>query len=78
VIINGYTDLKGGIDYNKNLSLKRALAVKKKILNLGYVDEINLEVIGNGEYYPEIRNEDINRRRVEIEFNTKENSVFCN
>ena len=47
-IIFGHTDTKGAYDYNLNLSLKRAKAVKEILLNQG-IFEKNVSVLGKGE-----------------------------
>jgi len=47
-IIFGHTDTKGAYDYNLNLSLKRAQAVKEILLNQG-IFEKNVSVLGKGE-----------------------------
>ena len=47
-IIFGHTDTKGANDYNLNLSLKRAQAVKEILLNQG-IFEKNVSVLGKGE-----------------------------
>ena len=47
-IIYGHTDTKGSIKYNINLSIERAEAVKKILLNQG-IPSINISVLGKGE-----------------------------
>ena len=47
-IILGHTDTMGSHDYNLKLSLKRAEAVKKILLNLG-IEEKNISLLGKGE-----------------------------
>ena len=47
-IILGHTDTKGSKNYNLTLSLKRAKAVKKILLDEG-VSENNVSVLGKGE-----------------------------
>ncbi len=47
-IILGHTDTKGSDDYNLNLSLKRAEAVKNILINQG-ISEKNVSVLGKGE-----------------------------
>jgi outer membrane protein OmpA-like peptidoglycan-associated protein len=44
----GHTDTMGTKKYNINLSLKRADAVKKALINLGIKKE-NIKILGKGE-----------------------------
>ena len=47
-IILGHTDTKGTSDYNINLSLKRAQAVKEILINQGISDN-SISLLGKGE-----------------------------
>ena len=49
--IAGHTDNKGGDQYNKNLALKRAEAVKEYIVNKG-INPDNIYAVGYGYDYP--------------------------
>jgi outer membrane protein OmpA-like peptidoglycan-associated protein len=66
-VVAGHTDAKGSAEYNKQLSFKRAEAVKKFLVSKG-VDAGRLETIGYGSerlLAPD-RPEDPSNRRVEI------------
>lgn len=52
-IIKGYTDYLGSIEYNKKLSLKRALAVKEFLINNSIKQSDIDTVAGLGEINPE-------------------------
>ena len=47
-IIVGHTDTKGTKKYNMNLSLQRALAVKKLFIDFGIIEE-NIKILAEGE-----------------------------
>ena len=47
-LIVGHTDTKGTNEYNFNLSLKRAIAVQKKLIELG-VDKSDIKILAKGE-----------------------------
>ncbi len=51
VIVDGYTDITGKPVYNKKLSLRRANAVKAKLIKMG-VKANRIKVIGNGSKHP--------------------------
>jgi outer membrane protein OmpA-like peptidoglycan-associated protein len=66
-MVAGHTDAKGSAQYNKQLSLKRAEAVKHFLVTKG-VDASRLDTIGYGSEHllaPD-RPEDASNRRVEI------------
>jgi outer membrane protein OmpA-like peptidoglycan-associated protein len=66
-MVAGHTDAKGSAQYNKQLSLKRAEAVKRFLVGKG-VDGGRLDTIGYGSEHllaPD-RPEDASNRRVEI------------
>ncbi len=52
VVIEGYTDAKGGESFNVKLSLERADAVKKWLVANGGVPEANISTKGYGEENP--------------------------
>jgi len=47
-IVFGHTDTKGSDEYNVKLSIKRAEAIKKILINLG-IDDNKISVLGKGE-----------------------------
>jgi outer membrane protein OmpA-like peptidoglycan-associated protein len=66
-VVAGHTDAKGGAQYNKQLSLRRAEAVKRFLVSKG-MDAHRLETVGYGSerlLAPD-RPEDPSNRRVEI------------
>jgi len=66
-VIAGHTDAKGSTQYNKQLSLRRAQAVKRYLVSNG-IDNARLETVGYGSdrlLVPD-RPEDPSNRRVEI------------
>lgn len=69
IVITGYTDNIGNESYNQNLSMKRANAVKVKLMEFG-IDPDQIKVEWKGEEYPLYPNDsEANRsknRRVEI------------
>lgn len=69
IVITGYTDNFGNEPYNQNLSMKRANAVKVKLIEFG-IDSDQIKVEGKGEENPLYSNDsEANRsknRRVEI------------
>jgi len=66
-LVAGHTDAKGSAQYNKQLSLKRAEAVKRFLVASG-MDARRLDVIGYGSEKPLLPDqpEDPSNRRVEI------------
>jgi OOP family OmpA-OmpF porin len=67
--VTGHADRSGPEDYNQNLSLERANAVKNQLISLG-IDPDSISVAGRGESEPAVETEDGVRepanRRVEI------------
>jgi OOP family OmpA-OmpF porin len=67
--VTGHADRSGPEDYNQDLSLKRATAVKDRLVSLG-VDPDSVSVAGRGESEPAVETDDGVRepanRRVEI------------
>ncbi|MES2701219.1 MAG: thrombospondin type 3 repeat-containing protein [Bacteroidota bacterium] len=55
IVIDGYTDITGTKAYNKKLSMRRALAVKKKLVGMG-ADPKRIKVVGHGPKYPAASN----------------------
>ncbi len=51
IIVDGYTDITGKASYNKVLSLKRAKAVKDKLIEMG-IDPKRIKVVGHGSKNP--------------------------
>jgi len=70
VKITGYTDSIGSDEYNKKLSMRRAVAVRDYLVSLG-VDKSKLEVYGEGKANPVADNKTAagraKNRRVEVE-----------
>ena len=68
--VNGHTDAAAGYDYNQDLSLRRANAVKKELVARG-IDEEKIEVRAFGEHLPRDTNLTwegrMNNRRVHVE-----------
>jgi outer membrane protein OmpA-like peptidoglycan-associated protein len=56
VIVHGHADSRGKVTYNKKLSLRRALAVKKELVKMG-ADAKRIKVIGHGESDPTATND---------------------
>ncbi|MCI0499815.1 MAG: OmpA family protein [Planctomycetales bacterium] len=70
ILIKGHTDSDGNDDYNLNLSLNRAQAVKSYLVGLFSIPELRLKIYGYGKTVPLVpdnnpANKQINRR-VEI------------
>ena len=57
VTIIGYTDSKGSEEYNENLSMRRAVSVKEKLLELGLSADKILRLEARGELEPVSSNE---------------------
>lgn len=51
IVLEGHTDFKGEEDYNQNLSEKRSLRVKKKLIEAG-ISASRISTIGYGELKP--------------------------
>lgn len=70
VNIIGHTDSYGSDDYNKNLSLKRAKAVRDKLIEFGLEKNRIVSISGEGEKYPIATNDTkegrLKNRRVEF------------
>ncbi len=70
IIITGHTDNAGTVDYNMDLSIKRAESVKRALVNFG-IDQKRIQVIGKGESVPYVPNDSeenrFRNRRIEIE-----------
>lgn len=64
----GHTDSSGGQAYNRDLSLRRARAVKTYLMDAMGVSEARLIEVGFGEDYPmkDIPSDDARNRRVEV------------
>jgi len=66
LIVGGYADLRGDAEYNKQLSLQRANAVRTKLIALGVPAE-RMEVKFFGEDTSDVKKEDLwKSRRVEL------------
>jgi outer membrane protein OmpA-like peptidoglycan-associated protein len=74
IILRGHTDSDGDIAYNLDLSLKRAFAVKKYLIDHFYISPSFVKVEGYGEGLPLVPNtSELNKqvnRRVEIAVDT--------
>jgi outer membrane protein OmpA-like peptidoglycan-associated protein len=70
IIITGHTDNAGTVEYNMDLSIKRAESVKRALINFG-IDQKRIKVIGRGETVPYVPNDSeenkLRNRRIEIE-----------
>tara|TARA_B100000749_G_scaffold280899_1_gene280981 strand:+ start:55244 stop:55891 length:648 start_codon:yes stop_codon:yes gene_type:complete len=75
IVVTGHTDSRGSDEYNLNLSLDRAEAIKSILVTDLPIDEKRVESIGEGEFQPIAENDtDEGRqrnRRVEIDIETK-------
>lgn len=71
IIVEGHTDNRGSVEYNEDLSNRRAQAVAKALESRG-VSPDRVEAVGRGESYPVASNGDAagrqQNRRVEIVF----------
>lgn len=67
--INGYASQSGSSEYNKKLSLKRAMSVYNYLTEQG-IDEGKLDVFGHGEARI------INRKSVELEYQKSQRVEF--
>jgi outer membrane protein OmpA-like peptidoglycan-associated protein len=56
VIVDGYTDITGKPAYNKALSLRRAKAVKKRLIEMG-VSAKRIKIVGHGAKSPAASND---------------------
>lgn len=70
ISLNGYTDASGKVEYNMNLSKKRASAVKEALVNAG-LDAEKITIFAFGESDLKVETADgiknTNNRRVEVE-----------
>ncbi len=63
IVITGYADSRGSEEYNKNLGMRRAEAVKKQLTQVFGIDAGRMEVKSEGEAQPLANGRhDINRR----------------
>jgi len=53
ILVTGHTDTAGGDDYNQDLSLRRAEAVKREMVKDG-IDERLIFIAGRGDRYPAV------------------------
>jgi len=71
IVLRGYTDTRGSIEYNRNLSAFRANVVKSYLVGKG-INPNRMKVIGMGDAAPRMPNTTLEgraaNRRVEIEF----------
>lgn len=78
VMIEGFTDTVGPEDYNRNLSLKRADAVRQALMNNGIASE-RIQIRGYGEEYPVATNQTEagrqRNRRVEVIISDKNGNI---
>ena len=63
VEIVGHTDDIGSVDFNKTLSLRRALAVSDYLTEMG-VEPTRIKVEGRGEEDPLVENNSFNNRAI--------------
>jgi outer membrane protein OmpA-like peptidoglycan-associated protein len=78
VMIEGFTDTVGPADYNKQLSRRRADAVRQALLNKG-IRSMRIQIRGYGEQYPVASNETEagrqQNRRVEVIISEKDGRI---
>ena len=67
ISIEGHTDVPGAAQYNQELSLQRAQAVRDALVNLG-VDASRLTTVGHGKTRPLIRSEKPEQANRRVEF----------
>ena len=79
VIVSGNTDLKGNVEYNRALSLRRANAVKSYLVGQGIAaDRIKTQALGQeNPLTTDLKNQNMNRR-VDITFGHEDHKFFLN
>ncbi|SBT16925.1 Outer membrane porin F precursor [Marinomonas gallaica] len=75
--IRGFADSMGPKEYNETLSVKRADAVAKRLVEDFGVDASRLDTVGYGEAYPVVENtskanRQLNRRTTTVSFSSRE------
>lgn len=81
LVISGHTDSKGDPEANKQLSYKRADAIKEYIINRSGLDSSRIEAIGYGSTRPIIKDEKTDEdrrinRRVEFDIQRSDDSAL--
>lgn len=80
LVLEGHSDRLGSQHYNLDLSLRRALAVRERLITLGY-PAATLSTVGYGESAPLVTTEDgvpeADNRRVHIRFVTGRRARHC-
>lgn len=66
--VEGHTDAAGPDSYNQDLSARRAMSVKRYLVNSHGVDPARLEPVGKGESEPLYRDNPLNPKNRRVQF----------